>query len=283
MTQSLWHRVFAVLWIVVGVCLVTPPAFAHPGHGDFFAKHLLQQTLTPSLALTGLGLAFLFGVGHALSPGHGKTMVAAYLVGKQGTPQQAILLGLVTTFTHTIAVFLLGIVASLASQYIVSEALYPILSLLSGLTVCGVGFWLLDQRLSEQPHSHSHSHDHEYHDHGHHDHDHHHLDHHHHSQQLGHSSVLGLGIAGGIIPCPSGLVLMLSAIALHQVYYGLALVSAFSLGLASVLIALGLVVVYLRQWLDHFPASGLWLERLSLFSAGAVIVAGSAISAMAVM
>ncbi|MBX9258455.1 sulfite exporter TauE/SafE family protein [Desmonostoc muscorum CCALA 125] len=255
------------------VLFTAKPAIAHIGHGEFFTKTLIHQQLTPTLVITGFGIAFLFGAGHALSPGHGKTMVAAYLVGSQGTPQQAVLLGLVTTITHTLGVFILAIVALVASQYIVPETLYPILSLLSGLTVCGVGFWLLDQRLDA--HEHTHKHD----DHHHH----HHHDHHPPSKSVTTRSLIALGIAGGIVPCPSALVLLLSAIALHQAAYGVVLISAFSLGLASVLVAIGLVVVYAHQWIDRLPNSARWLQKLSMVGAVAVIVTGAAITAIAVI
>ncbi|MBE9205108.1 sulfite exporter TauE/SafE family protein [Nostoc sp. LEGE 06077] len=236
------------------------PVLAHIGHGEFYTKILIHQQLTPSLIITGLGIAFLFGAGHALSPGHGKTMVAAYLVGSQGTPKQALVLGLVTTITHTLGVFILGLVALVAAQYILPETLYPILGLLSGLTVCGVGFWLLDERLTTHEHTHKH--------------------HHHHPPT---KSLIALGIAGGIVPCPSALVLLLSAIALHQAAYGVVLVSAFSLGLASVLVAIGLVVVYAHQWIDHLPNSAKLLQNLSMVGAVGVIVIGAALTAISVI
>ncbi|WP_083468677.1 nickel/cobalt transporter [Nostoc piscinale] len=234
---------------------------AHIGHSEFYTKILIHQQLTPSLIITGLGIAFLFGAGHAFSPGHGKTMVAAYLVGSQGTPKQALVLGLVTTITHTLGVFILGLAALVAAQYVLPETLYPILGLLSGLTVCGVGFWLLDERLTTPEHTHKHHH-------------------HHHSPT---KSLIALGIAGGIVPCPSALVLLLSAIALHQAAYGVVLVSAFSFGLASVLVAIGLVVVYAHQWIDHLPNSAKLLQNLSMVGAVGVIVIGAALTAISVI
>ncbi|MCP6758380.1 MAG: sulfite exporter TauE/SafE family protein [Fischerella sp. CENA71] len=263
------HRQWmSYLWAILSgmfVLLTAKPALAHIGHGEFLTKTLIHQQLTPTLVITGFGIAFLFGAGHALSPGHGKTMVAAYLVGSQGTPQQAVLLGLVTTVTHTLGVFILGLVVLVTSQYILPETLYPILSLLSGLTVCGVGFWLLEQRLYAHEHHHSH--------------------HHHHAptKSVTVRSLITLGIAGGIVPCPSALVLLLSAIALHQAAYGVALISAFSLGLASVLVAIGLVVVYAHQWIDRLPNTTRFLQKLSILAAVAVIVTGTALTAIAVI
>ena len=260
--------------------LTAKPALAHPGHGGALLQSLAAQSLTPSLVLTGLGIAFLFGAGHAIAPGHGKTMVAAYLVGSRGTPSHALLLGFITTVTHTLGVFALGLLALFASQYVLPEQLYPVLSFISGLTVCGVGFWLLDSRLQDSDHDHKHHHD----EHRHHQH---HATHEHHHQLpeggVTLQSLIALGVAGGIVPCPSALVLLLSAIALHQAAYGILLLSAFSLGLASVLVAIGLIVVYACQWLDHMPAGGALLRHLPIASAIAVILVGIVLTACAVI
>lgn len=279
-----WQQWMFYLWAILSgmFVLTAKPANAHIGHGEFFTKTLIHQQLNPTLVITGFGIAFLFGAGHALSPGHGKTMVAAYLVGSKGTPQQAVLLGLVTTITHTLGVFILGIVALVASKYIVPATLYPILSLLSGLTVCGVGFWLLDRCLFDREHTHKHDHHHSHHEHTH-KHGHHHSHYHGSSKSVTTRSLIALGIAGGIVPCPSALVLLLSAIALHQAAYGVALISAFSLGLASVLVAIGLVVVYAHQWIDRLPNSARFLQKLSLVGAVVVIVTGATLTAMAVI
>jgi nickel/cobalt exporter len=96
-------------------------------------------------------------------------------------------------------------------------------------------------------------------------------------------SLVALGIAGGIVPCPSALVLLLSAIALHQATYGMLLVSAFSLGLASVLIAIGLLVVYARQWFYLLPSGNALQQQLPIVSAIAVILVGAVLTACAVM
>ncbi|ARV63198.1 high frequency lysogenization protein HflD [Nostocales cyanobacterium HT-58-2] len=235
-------------------------------------QNLARMTLSPILMLSGIGIAMLAGAGHALSPGHGKTMVAAYLVGSRGTPEQAVVLGLVTTLTHTISVFVLGILAFFLSQYILPDKLYPILSLLSGLMVCGVGFWLLDRHLNTPPKHHHHTHNHSPHD-----------THHPSTSQITLQSLLTLGIAGGLVPCPSALVLLLSAIALHQTAYGLLLVCSFSFGLAVVLVSLGLVVIYAHNWLKRFS----WVQPLQqytpIISAIAVIAVGSVLMVCAVI
>lgn len=252
--------------------LPSQPVLAHIGHGSFLTQNLARMTLSPTLMLSGIGVALIAGAGHALSPGHGKTMVAAYLVGSRGTPQQAVVLGLVTTLTHTSSVFALGIVALFLSQYIFPGKLYSILSFLSGLMVCSVGFWLLDRHLSPAPKHHHHTH-HDSPNHIHYPSD----------SQITLQSLLTLGIAGGLVPCPSALVLLLSAIALHQTVYGLLLVCAFSFGLAVVLVSVGLAVIYAQHWLKRFS----WVQPLQQYtpkiSAIAVIVVGSVLMACAVI
>lgn len=298
---------------------------------DAFTQAIASKQLTPGVMLAGLFLAFLFGSFHALSPGHGKAMVAAYLVGSRGTPKHAILLGIIVTITHTLGVFALGLITLFASRYIVPEKLYPVLSVVSGLSVFGVGVWLLANRARglvvhhghthHDDHDHVHSHDHDHmhthsydhlhdhahvhsheeghehshdHDHAHdhtHDHDHSHDAHghvHYHSHGFGghyHShdlpegpvtakALLALGVSGGIVPCPSALVVLLSAIALHRVAYGMALITAFSFGLAAVLIVIGLAVVLARGALDRVPSGGALMQRLPVASAAAITLIG---------
>jgi nickel/cobalt transporter (NicO) family protein len=250
--------------------LLSFPVLAHIGHGSFLTQNLAQMSLSPTLMLGGMGMALVAGAGHALSPGHGKTMVAAYLIGSRGTPRHAVLLGLVTTLTHTISVFVLGILALLLSRYILPEQLYPVLSLISGLMVCGVGFWLLDRVLHSafNPHHTHHSVSHT---------------HHHSSSQITLQSLVSLGIAGGLIPCPSALVLLLSAIALHQAMYGLLLVCAFSVGLAIVLIGIGFVVIYAHHGLKRFSKAQPLQPYISIASAIGVIAVGSTLMVCAVI
>ena len=247
---------------------------------DAFTEAIGRRRLTPGLMVLGLLIAFFWGGSHALSPGHGKTMVAAYLIGSRGTAKHAALLGLVVTITHTLGVFALGLITLFASRYVVPERLYPILSVVSGLSVCGVGLWLLYSRIRGLGHSHAHDHEHEpAHDAGH---SHEPGGHHHHHLPEGAvtaRTLIALGISGGIVPCPSALVVLLSAIALHRIVYGLALITSFSLGLASVLIAIGLMVVSARHWIDRLPASRLRfgdsiLQRLPIASAAAVTLVG---------
>jgi len=177
--------------------------------------------------------AFGWGALHALSPGHGKAMVAAYLVGTRGAPRHAVALGSIVTVTHTIGVFALGLVTLLLSQWILPEDLYPWLNLASGLLIVAVGLSVLGSRVRwahEHDHDHTHPHDHT------HDHT--------HDLDPTWKGLTGMGISAGIIPCPSALVVLLAAISQQQVGLGLVLITAFSLGLAATITGLGLVIVH---------------------------------------
>ena len=255
---------------------------AHIEHAPRLS-HLLETELTFGTMATGIAIAFALGAAHAFSPGHGKTLVTAYLIGSRGTPGQAILLGATTTLTHTLGIFVLGLVALFASQYVLPEQLYPILSLLSGLTVCAVGIKLLRNRLNSRGYS---QHEHPKHlspEHSEHSHDGHDDDDSHTHSHADLASLITLGISGGLVPCPAAIVLLLSAVALHQIRYGLLLVSGFSLGLASVLTLLGLAAVYATQWLEQLPIADGWMRRISIISAAATICIGVSLTTFSII
>jgi ABC-type nickel/cobalt efflux system permease component RcnA len=251
-----------------------------------------REPLRPGLVVVSLLLAAALGALHALGPGHGKTVVAAYLVGARGTARHALFLGLVVTATHTLGVYLLGLVTLTASHWIVPERLFPWLSAVSGLLVVGIGASLAVSRLAAAGgHEHHHDHDHHHpghaHDHAHHGHAHggghgHALP----SGPLGWRSLLALGVSGGLLPCPSALVVMLGAVALGRIAFGLLLIVAFSAGLAAVLTGIGLVLVYARGLLERLPDGGR-LGRLArlvpVASAVVISVAGLAIVAQALV
>lgn len=242
---------------------------------DRLAELIAVPELTFGAILFGLLIAFLLGGFHALSPGHGKTIVGAYLVGSRGTARHAAFLGLTVTITHTAGVFALGLITLFASQYVVPERLFPVLSFISGALVVGIGLSLFIRRLRSAFTGQSHEHTHDGHAHNH-ENDHTHfgnsaLTHSHGGQTHSHlppgadgsritwRSLLALGISGGILPCPSALVVLLAAIALHRVAYGLLLVVAFSIGLAGVLTGIGLIFLYAGR----FMKSKGWLDRLT--------------------
>lgn len=251
---------------------------------DYLARLLHQGELAWTTVAIGMVVAFGLGAIHALSPGHGKTIVAAYLVGTRGTPAHAVFLGAMVTFTHTISVFLLGFATLFLSRFVLPEKIYPVLGVISGVSIVWIGAILLHRRIrlarrTVQHHQHAHPHDHEHaHDH-HHPHTHDHGDGHVHSHvpdEVSLGSLIALGASGGLVPCPSALVVLLSAIALGRVGLGLILLVAFSLGLAGVLMAIGLVVLYAKYLLPDSKKSAAHpvFRLLPVFSAAIIVCVG---------
>ncbi len=264
---------------------------------DQFAELIAVEEITPSIILFGLLLAFGLGAAHALSPGHGKTVVGAYLVGSRGTLKHAIFLGATVTITHTLSVFALGFVALFASEYILPERFFPYLSFISGLMVFVIGLTLFKNRLFaalgyksnanelrddvvddeikviEAEHAHddlggNFTHTHGGSTHGH-------LPP---PERIGWRSLLALGVSGGLIPCPSALVLMLSAINLGRIGYGLILTLVFSFGLAATLTAVGIAFLYAGKLFDNPSLSGNRLVKiLPVLSAFVITCVGAVI------
>lgn len=294
------------------------------------------RTVAPSVALFALLAAAVLGALHAFSPGHGKTVVGSYLIGSRGTSRHAVFLGITVTITHTLGVFALGFATLFASRFIVPERLFPILSLLSGLLVLGMGIVLLAQRwhvaraalkkrrpqkyvrsaawntattfrpLAEAGHAgfpgrgfmvayadarHRHARGDPHFEH--------HPDHpalHSHAGMGLHShgglmhshmppgasgeavtwrGLLALGVAGGLVPCPSAMVLLLAAVALNKTAYGLLLVLAFSAGLAITLTGVGLAFLYARNRVRSPASLGRWPQLLPVLSALAITLVGA--------
>lgn len=301
---------------------------------DRVASLVSVDSLSPGVIGIALLGAFFWGSVHALTPGHGKAVVAAYLVGSRGTVRHAGLLGLTVTLTHTLGVFALGAVTLYLSRYILPEILYPWLSVVSGLLVLAIGLALLYRRLpntsgsgggkaqharaehgesggahthlhgSHGGHEHSHSHapsrdappghihsgDHEHsHSHGSKGREHTHS-HDSHNSHGGHAhshlppgadgskvsvhSLLALGVTGGLVPCPAALVLLLSAISLGRLEFGMVLVVAFSVGLAIVLTAIGILMIYARRLFERFSFEARVPRFLPVASALAISVVG---------
>ena len=280
------------------------------GETDALSNMLRSENLSAGLIAAALALALFLGAAHGLEPGHGKTIVAAYLVGTRGTVGNALFLGGIVATTHTTSVILLGLVALFASHYILPEQILPWLGTGSGLLIMGLGGWLLANHLRGRGHEHGHGHgehhghgekhghgdhDHSHGDHHHGEHDHSHGDHHHgehdHSHEdhhHGHShevpakvtlgSLLTLGISGGIVPCTGALVILLLAVALQRIAFGLVLLVAFSVGLAAVLIAIGILIVKARPLVERFSGDGKWIQRLPAVSAAVIIAVGLVIT-----
>ncbi|HOE10412.1 MAG TPA: hypothetical protein PLQ35_06230 [bacterium] len=313
-----------------------------------------EKNLSPTFVLFALLLAAFYGAGHALSPGHGKTIVAAYLVGSRGTIWHAFYLGLIVTITHMGSVFIVGIIAlNLQSSLVDQGDLVVILEVVSGLLVLGIGFYIFLSRYHEwvrarvyasvgipyQPyvhhhhehvvpsphhhhdeedeedhhhgdHSHEHPHEHEHEDHHFHDedrrveslahsyihpHDHFHSHEHEashahaghthdHGHHHGHSheipanaslwDLLLLGISGGMVPCPTAIIVLIVAIGIGRTAFGLMLIAAFSVGLAVVLITIGVLMVSAKHVLDRFSYSGPVIQILPVFSGALITLIG---------
>jgi nickel/cobalt exporter len=218
-----------------------------------------ERSRSPGFGLVAVLLAVFLGAAHALAPGHGKTVMAAYLVGLRGTLRQAATIGATVTLTHTAGVLLLGLVLS-TSRAVASERVYPWLGLGSGLLLAAVGVGLLVR--ARAGHDHPHPHDH------HHDHAHPHDDHHAATgvagRPLGRRGLVALGLAGGLVPSPSAVVVLLGGIALGQAWFGVALVLAYGVGMAATLTGIGLLLAHLRTRMDHrlHLPSGSLLNRL---------------------
>jgi nickel/cobalt transporter (NicO) family protein len=260
-----------------------------PEHRNGGFESLIQRgDLSLGVILLSLLIAAFWGAVHALTPGHGKALVAGYLVGTRGKPRHAFLLGATVTATHTAGVFALGLITLLLSQFIVPDQLYPWLTLASGLLVVAVGASVLRQRLrgagggahhQHDGHDHAHGHHHG-HDH-HHGHGHTHHHHHHDDESLTSRGILGVGVAAGLLPCPSALVVLLSAIAIHRIGFGFALIAAFSLGLAATITCIGLLAVLARRAFGRVSLEGRVVRALPALSALVILCVGVALTVKA--
>ena len=270
---------------------------------------LRTPNISPLLFLAAFAIALILGALHALSPGHGKTIVAAYLVGSQGKAYHAMVLGLLVTLTHTGSVFVLGLATLSLSQYIMPDQLFPALELISGLLilVLGVGLllprlrtWLVERKrakalpvakkIEKKEKSTRLILDEEIREPG--------PEHNHDPSQFGYvpmpkgvaemrenplsgiswKSLIALGISGGLVPCPDAIAILLIAVTINKIAFGLGLIISFSLGLAVVLIAIGIVMVQSKQIFTRLQ----WFSRVSfivpVISALVVLGLGTALS-----
>lgn len=268
--------------------------------GEGFASVFEDAAAGDGVLVLLLLAAFGWGALHALSPGHGKAMVAAYLAGTRGTARHAVGLGVIVTVTHTIGVFALGIVALSLQQFILPEDIYPWLTLVSGLLVVVIGVSVLRSRIhwgrargpvapvgfAPSPDAAMHSHDDEpEHVHAHeHGHVHTHATahgHHHMPDEITWRGVLAMGASAGLIPCPSALVVLLAAVSQNELALGLLLIVAFSVGLAGTLTGLGLGVVYAKRLMPRLHFGGRVISALPAASAVVIVLVGLALTARA--
>ncbi len=260
------------------------------------------KQFSPLFLIGAFLLSLVLGSLHAMTPGHGKALVGAYLVGSQGRTRDAVFLGTIVTITHTGSVLLLGLITLIASHYILPALIAPWLEVISGVLVIVFGINLLIQRrhdLARFPFNRTKKPTREFsikavnntHDHGSsllhpHDYDHSHLDHSHsHDENHDHphthavpadeitwKSLLTLGVSGGLVPCPDAIAILLVAVAVNRIPFGMVLILAFSIGLALVLIGIGIAMV---QGVRFITRSDI-LSRFSVYApvASAVVVSG---------
>ena len=292
----------------------TPPARGADRFTSAFTGLVARQQFTLGFGLLALVAAVALGAVHALAPGHGKTVMAAYLVGERGSLRQAALLGLTVTSTHTAGVLILGVLLS-GSTAVVPEELYPWLGMTSGALLAGVGVSLLVRAWRGRSgglaafaaHRHHGDHDHasvgphrhgpQHHGHQHHGHQHH--GHHQHSGEPAHvhggdvhppmsrRALMIMGAAGGMVPSPSALVVLLGAVALGRTWFGIALVLGYGIGMALTLVAAGLLMVRARASLDRRLRSRTRMARLAqalpVMTASFVVMAGVGLAARALL
>ncbi|MDQ2965776.1 MAG: hypothetical protein M3R57_08015 [Chloroflexota bacterium] len=210
---------------------------------------------SPELSLSVLLLSVLtaiaLGAGHAITPGHGKTLMAAYLVGTRGSALHAAGLGLSVTISHTLGILVLATIVIGAQGLLPPDAVAVTMPLLAGLAIVAIGGWMLAAeagrlraaRGNRLAHAHEHAHSD---DHGH---------THPHDPEPGSAitwrSLFALGLAGGIVPSTSALLILLGAIAAGRPAFGVVLVVAFGLGMAVVLGGVGVAIVRARSWVDR--------------------------------
>jgi ABC-type nickel/cobalt efflux system permease component RcnA len=226
-----------------------------------------------ALALA-FAVAVTLGAVHALTPGHGKTIMAAFLIGTNGGRSRALVLGLAVAASHTLGVIVLAAVILGASTAFAPERLYPVLSALSALTVVAIGAWLLRASVRERAHSREHAHGHEHdglHAQG--------------EGRAGWRALIALGVSGGLVPSASALIILLAALAVRRPDLGLLLVAAFGAGMAAVLVALGLALVGVRNVATHrralAPIALRFRAYVPLVTAIVVLATGVVLSAQA--
>ena len=251
------------------------PGAATRGTADDPLAALIGGSLSPGLVLLAVAMSVGLGAAHALSPGHGKTLVAAYVLGAGGSAKSALQIGVWVAIAHTAGVFVLGTVTLVASRYLLPERLIDWLSLISGVIVTGLGLlllWRLARRRRVTDHSHSHPHGHP---HGHaHSHDHDEPP----TGQLTWRGAVALGFAGGAVPSASALIVLLVALAADRLAFGVLLIVCFGIGMAAVLGGLALAVARVRSLASdrsRWPMRALTkrLARVGPVVAGLVVLA----------
>lgn len=260
-----------------------PGGGERPGvSGDGFAGLVSRPELTVGVVALSLLLAIGFGALHALAPGHGKTITAAYLVGTEGRARHAVAVGAAVALMHSASVLGLGIVILSVQRVFPAERVYPWLGLVAGLVALALGTWLLIVRIqawsagkhapghrhapgSEHEQGQEHSHPHAV-----------------QGSLLSPRGLVALGVSGGLLPSPTALIVLLGSVALNRLAFGLALIAAFSVGLAGALTGIGVLAVRARDLVSR--RAGVRLTRIMpVASAAAIILVGAVLVVRAVV
>jgi ABC-type nickel/cobalt efflux system permease component RcnA len=279
-----------------------------PGGEGSIPEILRSAPASPILALIALLTAAGLGAGHALTPGHGKTLMAAYLVGTRGTPRHAVGLGMAVSVSHTLGILVLAGLVLAAESSLPPDLVVRVAPLVAAVSILLIGGWMLmtevrrgiaarraarDAHGHDDEHEHAHGGDHEHshdvdHEHPHaHDHGPEHpdddsLEHshggvrHRHVPPVGSTiswrSLFVLGLAGGLIPSASALLILLATIAAGRPAWGVVLVAAFGLGMAAVMTGVGLAFVHARGLLERAPSQIRAGRAIRLVPAGAAVL-----------
>jgi len=259
--------------LALAICTIfvfQSPALAHDlfsredGFTQFVTNLFSADNSAAYLAVI-MVVSFFLGMIHALTPGHGKTIVSAYMVGTRGTVGDAVTLGITVTISHLSSVIILGVILAFVSRFVVPEKIVPYLGTASGLIIVVLGAWMLRNRLrGDVAHTHSH------HDHDHAGHTHSHRD----EERPGRLGLISLGVSGGMVPCYDAIVVLLLAFSLNKVFLGLSLIAIFSLGLASVLIALAIIFAKSSSVLDKHMGENRFVRRIPVMSACLITLLG---------
>jgi len=235
----------------------------------FNLRTYVEQDLTLPWLMLGFGVAILLGIGHAFTPGHGKSIMAAYLVGSHGHLKDAVVMGLTTTATHTLSVIFLGLIVMFFSQYILPSTLYPLMARISAILIVLTGLYVLYRRVLERLGARSKRHDPV----AHHIHDHSYSHHHHHPKETT-GQAFWLAFSGGLIPCPSALAVLLAGVSIGKVGYGIMMILVFSIGLGAALVILGIGVLASRSLFSRLGGARAYLRHLDLVGPAFIITMG---------
>ena len=223
-----------------------------------FVENLFSADNSPGYLAVILVASFFLGMVHALTPGHGKSIVSAYMVGTGGTVGDAITLGITVTVAHLSSVIIFGVILAFVSRYIVPDRIIPYLGTASGLIIVALGAWMLYTRLRNRETNGRMRHDHDEHGRHHHSHD---------AARPGRLGLISLGVSGGMVPCYDAIVVLLLAFSFDRTLLGISLITVFSFGLASVLIAIAILFAKSSSLLDKYMNENGFVRHVPVMSA----------------